>query len=190
MMRNFDRLKVTLFGKFRPHNTKVSLLTWLFRSTVEGYAKFSPANSKWTKHTVAEHVSLGGNGPLFVGTPSQVADSLQVWIDEADVDGFNFVSPYTCRLEPLLTMGRDMSCSLAHSKILSNYYFLNFDHGDFSGMITRCPVVATERISMAYLVRSILLRSILLPSTGGLLAYPQANIRFHSRSAGYSLKSS
>ncbi|KAF9785588.1 hypothetical protein IL306_005464 [Fusarium sp. DS 682] len=60
------------------------------RSTVEGYAKFSPANSKWTKHTVAEHVSLGGNGPLFVGTPSQVADSLQTWIDEADVDGFNF----------------------------------------------------------------------------------------------------
>ncbi|KAJ3544773.1 hypothetical protein NM208_g2882 [Fusarium decemcellulare] len=60
------------------------------RSTVEGYAKFSPANSKWTKHTVAEHVSLGGNGPLFVGTPSQVADGLQTWIDEADVDGFNF----------------------------------------------------------------------------------------------------
>ncbi|KAF5003300.1 hypothetical protein FDECE_10151 [Fusarium decemcellulare] len=60
------------------------------RSTVEGYAKFSPANSKWTKHTVAEHVSLGGNGPLFVGTPSQVADGLQTWVDEADVDGFNF----------------------------------------------------------------------------------------------------
>jgi alkanesulfonate monooxygenase SsuD/methylene tetrahydromethanopterin reductase-like flavin-dependent oxidoreductase (luciferase family) len=92
MMRSFDRLKVTLSGKFRPHNPKVPQLIWFFRSTVEGYAKFSPANSKWTKHTVAEHVSLGGNGPLFVGTPSQVADSLQVWIDEADVDGFNFVS--------------------------------------------------------------------------------------------------
>ncbi|KAI9172803.1 Dimethyl-sulfide monooxygenase [Paramyrothecium foliicola] len=60
------------------------------RSTVEGYARFSPANSKWTKHTVAEHVSLGGNGPLFVGTPSQVADGLETWIREADVDGFNF----------------------------------------------------------------------------------------------------
>ncbi|KAI8717611.1 Bac-luciferase domain-containing protein [Fusarium sp. LHS14.1] len=60
------------------------------RSTVEGYAKFSPPNSKWTKHTVAEHISLGGNGPLLVGTPSQVADGLQEWIDEADVDGFNF----------------------------------------------------------------------------------------------------
>ncbi|KAJ4393891.1 hypothetical protein N0V93_003107 [Gnomoniopsis smithogilvyi] len=60
------------------------------RSTVEGYAKFAPENSKWTKHTVAEHVAIGGNGPILVGTPSQVADGLQQWIDEADVDGFNF----------------------------------------------------------------------------------------------------
>ncbi|KAF7548119.1 hypothetical protein G7Z17_g7264 [Cylindrodendrum hubeiense] len=60
------------------------------KSTVEGYAKFSPANSKWTKHTVAEHVSLGGNGPLLVGTPAQVADGLETWVNEADVDGFNF----------------------------------------------------------------------------------------------------
>ncbi|PVH91370.1 Nitrilotriacetate monooxygenase component A/pristinamycin IIA synthase subunit A [Periconia macrospinosa] len=59
------------------------------RSTVEGYARFSPGTSKWTKHTVAEHVSLGGNGPIFVGTASQVADSFQIWVDEAGVDGFN-----------------------------------------------------------------------------------------------------
>ncbi|EAT81501.2 hypothetical protein SNOG_11002 [Parastagonospora nodorum SN15] len=59
------------------------------RSTVEGYARFSPGTSKWTKHTVAEHVSVGGNGPIFVGTPAQVADGFQAWIDEADVDGFN-----------------------------------------------------------------------------------------------------
>ncbi|PCD24093.1 hypothetical protein FGRA07_11448 [Fusarium graminearum] len=60
------------------------------KSTVEGYARFSPVNSKWTKHTVAEHVSLGGNGPLLVGTPTQVADSLEEWVTEAGVDGFNF----------------------------------------------------------------------------------------------------
>ncbi|KAF2448293.1 dibenzothiophene desulfurization enzyme A [Karstenula rhodostoma CBS 690.94] len=59
------------------------------RSTVEGYARFSPGTSKWTKHTVAEHVSIGGNGPIFVGTPAQVADSFQIWHDEAGVDGFN-----------------------------------------------------------------------------------------------------
>jgi alkanesulfonate monooxygenase SsuD/methylene tetrahydromethanopterin reductase-like flavin-dependent oxidoreductase (luciferase family) len=60
------------------------------RSTVEAYAKFSPGTSKWTKHTVAEHVSIGGNGPIIVGTPAQVVDGLQTWVDEADVDGFNF----------------------------------------------------------------------------------------------------
>ncbi|EMD93192.1 hypothetical protein COCC4DRAFT_79572 [Bipolaris maydis ATCC 48331] len=59
------------------------------RSTVEGFARFSPGTSKWTKHTVAEHISIGGIGPIFVGTPSQIADGFQVWVDEADVDGFN-----------------------------------------------------------------------------------------------------
>ncbi|KAI1652159.1 Nitrilotriacetate monooxygenase component A/pristinamycin IIA synthase subunit A [Daldinia loculata] len=60
------------------------------RSTVEGFARFSPKTSKWTKHTIAEHIAIGGNGPLFVGTPSQVADGLETWVNEADVDGFNF----------------------------------------------------------------------------------------------------
>lgn len=67
-------------------------LTSSCRSTVTGYAKFSPGTEKWTKHTIAEHVSIGGNGPVLVGTPSQVADGLQTWVDEADIDGFNFVS--------------------------------------------------------------------------------------------------
>jgi alkanesulfonate monooxygenase SsuD/methylene tetrahydromethanopterin reductase-like flavin-dependent oxidoreductase (luciferase family) len=60
-------------------------------STVQGYARFSPGTSKWTKHTIAEHVSLGGNGPIFVGTAAQVADGFQIWLDEAGVDGFNLV---------------------------------------------------------------------------------------------------
>ncbi|KAB5566341.1 luciferase-like domain-containing protein [Coniochaeta sp. 2T2.1] len=60
------------------------------KSTVDAYARFSPHNSKWTKHTVAEHVSIGGNGPIVVGTAEQVADGLEAWVKEADVDGFNF----------------------------------------------------------------------------------------------------
>lgn len=70
------------------------------RSTVEGYAKYSPENSKWTKHTVAEHVAIGGNGPIMVGTPSQVADSLEKWVKEADVDGFNFVGSQLLSFQP------------------------------------------------------------------------------------------
>ncbi|KAK3377116.1 luciferase-like domain-containing protein [Lasiosphaeria ovina] len=60
------------------------------KSTVQAYARFIPAGSKWTKHTVAEHVSIGGNGPILVGTAEQVADGLETWVAEADVDGFNF----------------------------------------------------------------------------------------------------
>lgn len=29
---------------------------------------------------------------MLVGTPAQVADGLETWVEEADVDGFNFVS--------------------------------------------------------------------------------------------------
>ena len=29
---------------------------------------------------------------MLVGTPSQVADRLEAWVSEADVDGFNLVS--------------------------------------------------------------------------------------------------
>lgn len=61
-------------------------------STVEAYARFSSGTSKWTKHTIAEHLSIGGNGPVLVGTASQVANGLELWIKEADIDGFNFVS--------------------------------------------------------------------------------------------------
>jgi alkanesulfonate monooxygenase SsuD/methylene tetrahydromethanopterin reductase-like flavin-dependent oxidoreductase (luciferase family) len=30
-----------------------------------------------------------------VGTPAQVADALETWVEEADVDGFNFVGRNT-----------------------------------------------------------------------------------------------
>jgi alkanesulfonate monooxygenase len=38
---------------------------------------------------VAEHVAIGGIGPVVIGTPAQVADALEAWIEATDVDGFN-----------------------------------------------------------------------------------------------------
>jgi alkanesulfonate monooxygenase SsuD/methylene tetrahydromethanopterin reductase-like flavin-dependent oxidoreductase (luciferase family) len=38
---------------------------------------------------VAEHVSIGGIGPVVVGSPATVADEIEAWIEETDVDGFN-----------------------------------------------------------------------------------------------------
>ena len=37
----------------------------------------------------AEHVAIGGIGPVFVGDPGEVADQLERWIDATGIDGFN-----------------------------------------------------------------------------------------------------
>ena len=62
------------------------------RSAVEAWSKSSPGIKKWTKLTVAKHITVGGLGATPVGTPAQIADEMQRWVDEADVDGFNM--PY------------------------------------------------------------------------------------------------
>jgi hypothetical protein len=71
------------------------------RSAVEGWSKSSPSVKKWTKHTVAKHITVGGLGATVVGTPAQVADEFERWIDEADVDGFNIVSFLWIKETPL-----------------------------------------------------------------------------------------
>jgi hypothetical protein len=43
----------------------------------------------WDADTLADHFKLGGMGPIIVGGPSKVADELQLWIDEGDLDGFS-----------------------------------------------------------------------------------------------------
>src|SRR5205814_2117002 len=43
----------------------------------------------WTVREVAQHVGIGGIGPLVVGTREQVADAIEAWFDQTDVDGLN-----------------------------------------------------------------------------------------------------
>lgn len=62
------------------------------RSAVEGWSKATPEVPKWTKKTVGEHITVGGLGATAVGTPQKVADIMERWVSEADVDGFNIVS--------------------------------------------------------------------------------------------------
>jgi len=59
------------------------------RSAVEGWSKSKPGTAKWTKHTVANHIKVGGLGATVVGTPEMIADEMERWVQEADVDGFN-----------------------------------------------------------------------------------------------------
>ena len=62
------------------------------RAAVEAWSKSHPDQPKWTKLTVAKHLTIGGMGATPVGTASQIADDMQRWVDEADIDGFNI--PY------------------------------------------------------------------------------------------------
>lgn len=58
-------------------------------SILSGFTTTSKEIPKWTPEIVAEKASIGGLGPVAVGSPSTVADELERWIEEADVDGFN-----------------------------------------------------------------------------------------------------
>jgi FMN-dependent oxidoreductase (nitrilotriacetate monooxygenase family) len=67
------------------------------QSAVEGFTIADPSRV-WTLRELATSAGLGAAWPLIVGTPAQVADDLQSWIAETDVDGFNLayiVSPET-----------------------------------------------------------------------------------------------
>jgi FMN-dependent oxidoreductase (nitrilotriacetate monooxygenase family) len=63
-------------------------------SAVDAFTVADP-NRKWTVREVAEFVGIGGMGAVVVGSPQSVADQLQAWIDETDVDGFNLAYAVT-----------------------------------------------------------------------------------------------
>jgi FMN-dependent oxidoreductase (nitrilotriacetate monooxygenase family) len=58
------------------------------RSAMENITRADPSRV-WTVRDVAEHVAIGGIGPVLVGTPTQVADGMEAWIEATGADGFN-----------------------------------------------------------------------------------------------------
>jgi long-chain alkane monooxygenase len=58
------------------------------RFALEIFSSADPDRT-WTPREVVKFVSIGAMGPVFVGSPTTVADELERWMDEADIDGFN-----------------------------------------------------------------------------------------------------
>ena len=54
---------------------------------MDAFTTTSPEVPRWTHGVVAEKASIGGLGPVAVGTPQQVADEMGRWIRVADLDG-------------------------------------------------------------------------------------------------------
>lgn len=61
------------------------------RSMVNHWASTVPGTEgkKWDKNTIADYLTLGGNGVKIVGSVQTVADELERWVTVGDVDGFN-----------------------------------------------------------------------------------------------------
>jgi FMN-dependent oxidoreductase (nitrilotriacetate monooxygenase family) len=58
------------------------------RSALASFSQADP-DRKWTVREAAEFIGLGGRGPVLVGDPEQIADQLEAWLDDTDIDGFN-----------------------------------------------------------------------------------------------------
>ncbi len=62
--------------------------TQAVRSAVSAFSDADP-DREWTPRDIAAWVGIGGMGVVVVGSPSTVADEMERWQREADVDGFN-----------------------------------------------------------------------------------------------------
>lgn len=61
------------------------------QSALATFTKLDP-DRVWTVREMAKFISIGGRGPVIIGSPATVADELERWLVEADIDGFNLSS--------------------------------------------------------------------------------------------------
>lgn len=62
-----------------------------FQSAPDHHVK----GGEWAVRDIAEWGQIGGMGPLIIGSGVHVADTLQEWVAETDVDGFNLAYAIT-----------------------------------------------------------------------------------------------
>jgi FMN-dependent oxidoreductase (nitrilotriacetate monooxygenase family) len=77
-----------------PHQPLEYVDTDSARFALEIFSKADP-DRDWTPHEVARFVGVGAMGPVIVGSPATVADELERWIADADIDGFNLAYAVT-----------------------------------------------------------------------------------------------
>lgn len=64
-------------------------------SAVKAFQSADPDGGEWAVRDIADWGKIGGLGPLVVGSGTRVADVLQEWVSETDVDGFNLAYAVT-----------------------------------------------------------------------------------------------
>ncbi|MCW2651757.1 MAG: putative monooxygenase [Mycobacterium sp.] len=64
-------------------------------SAVAAFQSADPDGREWAVRDIAEWGEIGGMGPRIVGSGVHVADTLQEWVEQTDVDGFNLAYAIT-----------------------------------------------------------------------------------------------
>ncbi|UFU00779.1 LLM class flavin-dependent oxidoreductase [Radiobacillus kanasensis] len=64
------------------------------QSAVENFTKIDP-ETQWTVDKIKEFVGIGGLGPIAVGSGEEIADTLEEWVEETGIDGFNIAYAIT-----------------------------------------------------------------------------------------------
>ena len=80
------------FGQFAPTDLINQVPPNAITSMIETLAN---SGRSWTVEELARWGGVGGLGPVFVGSAATVADILQEWVEETDVDGFNLAYAVT-----------------------------------------------------------------------------------------------
>lgn len=79
------------FSQYRPDQVLREVDSDAIQSAVDAFTRADPTRT-WTVDELVEYCAIGGDGPLLVGSAQTVADALQGWVEETDVDGFNLAS--------------------------------------------------------------------------------------------------
>lgn len=80
------------FGQYAPTDLVKKVDTNAIVSVVD---HLSSGDRSWTIEELAQWGGVGGLGPVFVGSPETIANILQEWVEETDVDGFNLAYAVT-----------------------------------------------------------------------------------------------
>ncbi|MEO6534244.1 MAG: LLM class flavin-dependent oxidoreductase [Pseudolysinimonas sp.] len=65
------------------------------QSVIANYAESAANGEEFTVRDIGRLGAIGGLGPFLIGSGEQIADQLQEWVDETDVDGFNLAYAIT-----------------------------------------------------------------------------------------------
>ncbi|KAM0545364.1 hypothetical protein ACHAPJ_011348 [Fusarium lateritium] len=85
-----DLSKIPLDQELNPADAGQSVI----KSHLESFVT-SADGRPWTPKRVADFSAIGGLAPVVVGSAKTVADEMERWVTEADIDGFNLVAVVT-----------------------------------------------------------------------------------------------